>query len=80
MYFKGVYYSNFFAHAFSHAHANAHIFITNLSIDCSDSLFKNNLTLFHHQGLTLESILFPDSVLGIQLRDFHLHLFYIKQF
>jgi hypothetical protein len=41
---------------------------------------KNNLTLFHHQGLTLENTLFPDSVLGTQLPEFHLHLFYIKTF
>ena len=40
----------------------------------------SNLTFFHHQGLTLANTLFPDSVLGTKLPDFHLHLFYIKIF
>jgi hypothetical protein len=64
----------FSTHAFF-TWANAHTFITKLSIDSFDNLCKNNLTLFHHQGLTLENTLFPDSALGTQLPDFHHHLF-----
>jgi hypothetical protein len=48
-------------------------------IPTSVRMFKNKLTLFHRQGLTLASILFPDSALGTQLPEFHLHFFYIKK-
>jgi hypothetical protein len=44
-------------------------------IPTNERLIKNKLTLFHRQGLTHANTLFPDSALGTQLPDFHLHLF-----
>jgi hypothetical protein len=48
-------------------------------IPTNERLIKNKLTLFHRQGLTHANTLFPDSSLGTQIPDFHVHFFYIKK-
>jgi hypothetical protein len=53
--------------------------VTSLVTSINERLIKYKLTLFHRQGLTLANTLSPDSALGTQLPDFHLHLFYIKK-